>query len=132
MHTSKLTFETLPETISVFPLTGVLLLPHGQLPLNIFEPRYLAMVEDAMASSRIIGMVQPKTFGGDTLYEVGCAGRIINFSEAEGGRYLITLAGLCRFKIAREVDTPKPYRSIAPDWNAFKPDMEKQVEKSRH
>lgn len=129
MHTSELLFEKLPDTIPVFPLTGVLLLPHGQLPLNIFEPRYIAMVDDAMAGSRMIGMVQPKTYGGQALYDIGCAGRIINFSEAEGGRYLITLGGICRFRIARELETQKPYRSIAPDWSGYKADMEKQIEK---
>ena len=129
MHTSHLTFEKLPAVIPVFPLTGVLLLPHGQLPLNIFEPRYLTMVDDAMAGSRIIGMIQPKAFGKTTLYETGCAGRIINFSETDDGRYLITLAGLCRFKIAHEHDTPKPYRSVSPDWAPYNQDMDRQDEK---
>lgn len=126
MHTSRLTFEMLPQEMPVFPLTGVLLLPHGQLPLNIFEPRYLSMVDDALASDRIIGMIQPKS--GNTLYETGCAGRIINFSEADGGRYLITLSGVCRFKVHGETTKDTAYRTVKPDWTAFAGDMIKRDE----
>jgi len=92
----------LPQVIAVFPLTGVLLLPRAQLPLNIFEPRYLNMIDDAMASERMIGMVQPAA-GGDperpSLSAVGCLGRITSFAETSDGRYLITLTGLCRFGV---------------------------------
>src|ERR1700752_842913 len=90
----------LPQVIPVFPLGGVLLLPHGQLPLNIFEPRYLNMIDDAMASDRMIGMVQTRA-GGDrnrpALAGVGCLGKITSFAETSDGRYIITLTGLCRF-----------------------------------
>lgn len=125
MHTTAITFETLPQRLPIFPLSGVLLLPHGQLPLNIFEPRYLTMVDDALKGDRLIGMVQPKSCGCLSIYDTGCAGRIVNFAEAEGGRYLITLAGVCRFKIGEEISTT-PYRSIKPDWKGFYADMQQQ------
>lgn len=111
--------EDIPTVIPVFPLTGALLLPGGQLPLNIFEPRYLMMFDEAMASHRIIGMVQP-AFGdkgiGGGLCEVGCAGRITSIAETGDGRYIVTLSGICRFRVIREVEQGKPYRSfeIAP------------------
>jgi Lon protease-like protein len=125
MHTARLTFEDLPDRLPIFPLAGVLLLPHGQLPLNIFEPRYLSMVEDALARDRLIGMIQPRG-DGTPIYEIGCAGRIVNFAEAEGGRYLITLAGLCRFRIGGEIAGETSYRCVRPDWSAFRADMQPQ------
>ncbi|HEY1097088.1 MAG TPA: LON peptidase substrate-binding domain-containing protein [Alphaproteobacteria bacterium] len=88
----------LPARLPLFPLRGALLLPGGELPLNIFEPRYLAMTQMAMRSDRLIGMIQPKNEKG-ALYQIGCAGRITTFSETDDGRYLITLRGLCRFKL---------------------------------
>ena len=95
-------FEDLPQELSLFPLTGALLLPNGQLPLNIFEPRYLNMVLDALAGTRLIGMLQPLP-GADTenpeLHRTGCAGRIISFSETRDGRLLIVLGGVSRFDI---------------------------------
>src|SRR5688500_606001 len=108
----------MPEEIPVFPLAGVLLLPHGQLPLNIFEPRYVAMVEDALKDGRIIGMIQPRLQENDltSLYDTGCAGRIKSFSEIADGRYLITLQGLCRFKIGEELPQKNGYRRVRPDW----------------
>lgn len=124
MHSSRFTFDRLPEDLPIFPLSGVLLLPHGQLPLNIFEDRLLKMVDDALSGDRLIGMIQPKA--GNGVYEIGCAGRIINFSEAEGGRYLITLTGICRFKTGPDIAHDKPYRRIKPDWSAFSADMEPQ------
>lgn len=115
----------LPETIPVFPLSGALLLPRWSLPLNIFEPRYLNMIDDAMSGHRLIGMVQ--TLGGDrtrpTLAEVGCAGRITSYSETDDGRYLITLSGICRFNVADELDKPTPYRQIKPDWATYAADL---------
>src|SRR5579859_8079892 len=102
----------LPEVLPIFPLTGVLLLPRGRLPLNIFEPRYLAMTRDALAGERLIGMVQPSEAQDDNrggaapnppVYPVGCAGRIMQFSETEDGRYLITLTGVSRFRIVEEL-----------------------------
>ena len=121
-------FEELPATIPVFPLTGVLLLPRGKLPLNIFEPRYLNMTLDAMgAPCRMIGMVQPSDSEGrgknPELYRVGCAGRITSFNESEDGRLLVTLSGICRFKIADELELNRGYRQVKADWSAFADDL---------
>lgn len=127
MHSDNLTFENLPARLPIFPLAGVLLLPRGQLPLNIFESRYVRMIDEALATDRLIGMVQPRACGGAHVYDVGCAGRIVSFSEAEGGRYLITLAGVCRFKIAGELPDAGSYRAVTPDWSAFAPDMAPQA-----
>ncbi|MEX2450566.1 MAG: LON peptidase substrate-binding domain-containing protein [Rhodospirillales bacterium] len=113
----------------IFPLTGVLLLPRGQLPLNIFEPRYLAMTEDALGRGRIIGMVQPKTAldertrDNPPVYETGCAGRIVSFAETDDGRYLITLLGVSRFRIADELDLEREYRRVTPDYLSFAEDL---------
>ena len=105
----------LPDHIPVFPLSGALLLPSGQLPLNIFEPRYLAMVDAALAGPRLIGMVQPALDASELsrsppLCEVGCVGRITQFSETGDGRYLITLSGVTRFRIVEELPAMTPYR----------------------
>ena len=120
-------FDELPAILPIFPLTGVLLLPRGRLPLNIFEPRYLAMTRDALAGARMIGMVQPLEGQGDAgdppVYSIGCAGRIIAFSETEDGRYLITLAGLARFAIAEELPRDRLYRRVHPDWQRFRGDL---------
>ncbi|MCH2393351.1 LON peptidase substrate-binding domain-containing protein [Oceanibaculum sp.] len=126
-------FDQLPQTLSVFPLPGVLLLPRGRLPLNIFEPRYLAMTRDALAGDRLIGMVQPKPaaagqYGGDAgsaeIYPVGCAGRLTAFAETDDGRYLITLTGLCRFHVTQELQTIQGYRRVQVDWNGYEGDLE--------
>jgi len=122
-----MTFANLPGRLPIFPLAGVLLLPHGQLPLNIFEQRYLQMVDDALASDRLIGMIQPREKNGAPVYDIGCAGRIVNFAEAEGGRYLITLAGMCRFKIGNDAPGKQAYRCVTPDWSAFEADMQPQA-----
>ncbi len=104
----------LPQVIPIFPLGGAILLPRGQLPLNIFEPRYLNMVDDAMAGDRMIGLIQPA--GGPShhpgLTAVGCAGRITSFAETSDGRYLITLTGVSRFRVAAELSSPTPYRQV--------------------
>ncbi|MCW5698045.1 MAG: LON peptidase substrate-binding domain-containing protein [Bauldia sp.] len=104
----------LPPQIPVFPLAGALLLPRGQIPLNIFEPRYLAMVEDVLPGNRIIGMIQPErdedADGRPLLRAVGCAGRLTGFAESGDGRLLITLTGIARFRVLEEVDMPTPYR----------------------
>ncbi len=113
--------EGLPGAIPVFPLGGVLLLPGGQLPLNIFEKRYLAMVRDSLKEERLIGMIQPRT--GEALFEVGCAGRITAFEETQDGRYLITLTGLCRFRVASELPQRDGYRRMAVEWGSFARDM---------
>lgn len=109
----------------MFPLAGVLLLPSGQLPLNIFEPRYLKMVEDALAGDRMIGMIQPKNNSDmkPALFDTGCMGKIIDFSETEDGRYLITLCGISRFKVAEELNVHTPYRQVRPDWSLFTEDL---------
>ncbi|WP_395680266.1 LON peptidase substrate-binding domain-containing protein [Inquilinus sp.] len=120
-------FQDLGTDLPVFPLPGVLLLPRGLLPLNIFEPRYLAMVEDALAGGRMIGMIQPRPgqWGAapPPLYAVGCAGRITSFDETDDGRYLITLTGLCRFRVEQELEEQRGYRRVRPGWTGFSADM---------
>ena len=121
--------DQLPDTLTVFPLPGVVLFPHWHLPLNIFEPRYLNMVDDAMSGNRLIGMVQAT--GGDRqkpdLASIGCAGRITSYSETEDGRYLITLTGIARFRILEELDVRTPYRQVRPDWTPFTNDLKPEV-----
>lgn len=116
------------ETLPIFPLAGVLLLPRGRLPLNIFEPRYLAMIRDALANDRLIGMVQPSdpnqpASGNPPVYPTGCAGRITSFAETDDGRYLITLTGLCRFRIREELPLLSGYRRVVPKWDEFASDL---------
>jgi hypothetical protein len=116
----------LPRRIPVFPLAGALLLPRTELPLNIFEPRYLQMVTDAMSGSRIIGMLQPaseEAAVAPALYAVGCAGRITAYAETSDGRFLITLTGVCRFRIADEVSCPTPYRQVEASYEPFADDL---------
>jgi len=122
-------FDHLPREIPIFPLPGALLLPHGRLPLNIFEPRYLAMTRDALAGARIIGMIQPDATEDLRLpqvatYRTGCAGRIVQFAETPDGRYLITLAGLVRFDKGMELPLKDGYRRIVPDFAPYRGDME--------
>ncbi|MBF9059600.1 ATP-dependent protease [Rhodobacterales bacterium HKCCSP123] len=117
----------LPDTIPVFPLPGALLLPRARLPLHIFEPRYLAMLDDTMKTShRLIGMVQPREVPGSgekRLHAIGCAGRLTQFSETEDGRYMITLAGISRFRIREEVPGFTPYRRCDVTWDGFAADL---------
>ncbi|ESR23913.1 Uncharacterized protein, the N-terminal domain of Lon protease [Lutibaculum baratangense AMV1] len=117
----------MPNVIPVFPLPEALLLPRGELPLSIFEPRYVAMVDDALAGDRVIGMVQPRP-GEETdpprLSDVGCLGRITSFQETDDGRYLITLTGVCRFRVQEEVDTGTPYRQCRISIADFVDDLE--------
>ncbi len=119
--------QDLPLVIAVFPLDGALLLPHAQLPLQIFEPRYVAMVDDVMAGDRIIGMVQTRP-GGDPerpgLQPIGCAGKITTFSETNDGRYLITLTGLSRFHLLDELTVQSPYRQVRVDFLPFEADLQ--------
>ena len=120
-------FDDLPQSLPVFPLASALLLPTGQLPLNIFEPRYLQMVEDALSTNRMIGMIQPKEEAVSEkkpLRKIGCAGKIIDFSETADGRYLITLSGTYRFNVDEELTTTKLYRIVKPDWASYKNDFE--------
>jgi Lon protease-like protein len=118
--------DDLPLVIPVFPLDGVLLLPGGQLPLNIFEPRYLNMFDDAMSGERIIGMVQTRP-GGEVerpnLAPVGCAGRVTSFAETSDGRYLVTLTGVCRFRVGEELPARAPYRQVRADFATFEGDL---------
>lgn len=128
-----LTEKDLPESAPVFPLTGGLLLPHGQLPLNIFEPRYLAMFDQAIAGNRLIVMVQPSHHD-ETLAVtddapvagIGCLGRITSFTETGDGRYLVALTGICRVRLLEELDGSQPYRRfrIAPFLSDLKPESE--------
>ena len=116
----------LPGTIPVFPLPGALLLPRARLPLHIFEPRYLAMLDDVMKTrERLIGMVQPFEGPGHAkeLHKIGCAGRLTAFSETEDGRYMITLSGQSRFRIIEEIDGFTPYRRCKVDWTGFERDL---------
>lgn len=120
--------EDLPECFPAFPLAGALLLPRGRLPLNIFEPRYLAMTEDALAAGRMLGLIQPdprapRGEAGPELYRVGCLGRISAFSETEDGRYLITLTGVIRFAVAEELPTRHGYRRVRGDLARFAADL---------
>jgi uncharacterized protein len=122
------TFDQLPEILPIFPLTGVLLLPRGKLPLNVFEPRYLAMTEDALSGNRMIGIIQPSDplsrASVPPVYPIGCAGRITSFSETDDGRYLITLTGVCRFETVRELPIVRGYRRVDVSWERFAADLE--------
>jgi uncharacterized protein len=119
--------EDLPEMIPIFPLAGVLLLPGGRLPLNIYEPRYLAMVEEALAHKRLFGMVQPTGVpnpgGGCQTFKVGCAGRIHSFNETDDGRLLISLVGVCRFRIREETELRNGFRSVRAEWDDYLGDL---------
>ena len=105
-------YKKLPKIISVFPLSNFIIFPNTSVPLNIFEPRYIEMIDNSMKTDRIIGMIQPKKQKNDIpqLYNVGCAGKITNFNETEDGRYLIVINGISRFKILKEINNNKPYR----------------------
>jgi Lon protease-like protein len=122
----------LPKVLPIFPLSGVLLLPRGTLRLNIFEPRYLAMIEDALGERRLIGMIQPtqplpapeEEISPPVIYGTGCAGRISSFSETDDGRFLIQLTGVARFRVEDELDGVRGYRRVKPDWSPFLADLE--------
>lgn len=119
----RMTNGVMPETIPIFPLPGALLLPGGQLPLNIFEPRYLRMIDDALARHRMIGMIQPRETAAEgakpPLYSIGCAGRLTSFAESDDGRYMITLTGMRRFRVLEELSVDTPYRQVGADWADF-------------
>ena len=130
-------FEQLPDTLPIFPLSGVLLLPGGKLPLNVFKPRYLAMVFEALAGHRMIGMVQPLQPGGyagdgiptddgrPPVHRIGCAGRIVSFNETEDGRLLLALSGVSRFEIVRELDLAQGgYRRVSSVFSPFRADLD--------
>ncbi|MEW6124720.1 MAG: LON peptidase substrate-binding domain-containing protein [Pseudomonadota bacterium] len=124
--------DDIPAVVPVFPLTGALLLPRAELPLNIFEPRYLAMVDAALAGDRLIAMVQPDESQptdarGPSLFRVGCLGRLTQFAETDDGRYLITLTGICRVRIGAEQQAGTPFRQFAVDAAPFAGDFEEGV-----
>ena len=122
--------KQLPKTISIFPLSNFIFFPETTVPLNIFEPRYIQMVDDAMKGDRIIGMVQPKKSNQTIpiLYNIGCAGKIISFNETEDGRYLIVLDGISRFKILEELNNDKLYRECKVNFDNFSNDINNQKE----
>ena len=124
---SEYTSDTLPKIIPIFPLPGVLLLPFAKLPLNVFEPRYVAMTRDALKSNWIIGMIQPRATASNKeqpdIYLVGCAGKIVTFSETDDGRFLITLSGIARFTVKEELPLIQGYRRAGIDWRPFEKDM---------
>tara|TARA_Y100000590_G_C15453664_1_gene913701 strand:- start:74 stop:715 length:642 start_codon:yes stop_codon:yes gene_type:complete len=117
--------KELPSKISVFPLSNFIIFPNTSVPLNIFEPRYIKMVDDSMKSNRIIGMIQPKNQRNNQpeLYSIGCAGKITNFDETEDGRYLIVIKGISRFKILKEINNDKVYRECEVDFKAYNNDI---------
>ena len=122
--------EDLPDIIPVFPLSNFIIFPRTTVPLNIFEPRYIKMIDESMKSNRIIGMIQPKKTGElkkPDLYDVGCAGKITSFNETDDGRYLIILNGICRFKVKEEVNNDNLYRECEVKYEDFSGDL---VEKS--
>ena len=120
-------YTDLPGSLPLFPLSGVVLLPRGHLPLNVFEPRYLEMVDAAMAGNRLIGMIQPtqseESVLRPALSQVGCAGKIISFQETDDNRYLISLAGICRFRLTGEAQTTTPWRNGLCDFAPFAGDL---------
>ena len=123
--------EDLPNKLPVFPLSNFIIFPKTTVPLNIFEPRYIQMIDDAMKGDRIIGIIQPKKSGDlkkPNLYDVGCVGKITSFNETEDGRYLIILNGICRFKIISEEKHDKLYRICNIDFAEYLDDFKKKVE----
>ena len=121
----------LPKSIPIFPLPRAVLLPRSRLPLHIFEPRYLAMIEDCLKTpNRLIGMVQP-TGSDDRLHSIGCAGKLTQFSETEDGRYMITLTGVSRYRIENEIDGFTPYRRFNVSWDSFEKDRGIPIQDSK-
>ena len=121
------TFERLPSTLPIFPLANAMMFPGGNLPLNIFEPRYVNMLEDAMRSEQLVGMIQPRDKSEKpALFEVGCAGRVTRYEENYDGRIEIVLTGLCRFQVVEELASTRGYRLIVPDWSRYECDYDVQ------
>ena len=123
----------LPKTVPVFPISNFIIFPKTTVPLNIFEPRYIQMINESMKSNKLIGMIQPKTSSSDQtkpiLHEIGCLGKIMSFKETEDERYIIELKGLIRFKILKEVKSSKEYREYEIDFKDFNHDLDKTIEK---
>ena len=121
----------LPSTIPIFPLSNFIIFPNTTVPLNIFEPRYIQMIDDIMKSHRMIGMIQPKKSGKlkkPDLYEVGCIGKITSFNETDDGRYLIIINGVSRFRIDKEIETDRLYRSCKVNYQNYLSDLNKKNE----
>ena len=125
----------LPKQIPIFPLSNFIIFPKTTVPLNIFEPRYIDMINDSMKSDKMIGMIQPKNSSDKAdipeLYDIGCLGKITSFSETEDGRYLIELKGKIRFEKSREIETEKKYRILEVKFNKFHGDLENKIENLR-
>ena len=125
--------ENLPKKIPIFPLSNFIIFPKTTVPLNIFEPRYIDMINDAMKFNKLIGMIQPKNSNNKTsindLHEIGCLGKIISFKELEDGRFLIELKGLIRFKTVKEIETNKKYREYKVSFSNFHHDLNENKEK---
>ena len=119
-----------PEIISVFPLSNFIMFPKTTVPLNIFEPRYIEMINDSMKSNKYIGMIQPRNsdLKPPELYNIGCLGKIVSFKETEDGRYLIELKGIIRFQIIKEIESIKKYRECKVEYKAFNHDLEEEKE----
>ena len=123
--------KKLTSTIPIFPLSNFIIFPNTTVPLNIFEPRYIQMINDSMKSHRMIGMVQPKKSGElkkPDLYEVGCIGKITSFNETEDGRYLIIINGVSRFNIDEEIDTDRLYRLCKVNYRNYIKDLDNKIE----
>ena len=123
--------KKLPNKIPIFPLSNFIIFPETTVPLNIFEPRYIEMIDDVMKGSKVIGVIQPKKSNNTTpkLHNVGCAGKITSFNETEDGRYLIVINGLSRFKIINEIKNKKSYRECEVSFNEFQSDLITKKEK---
>ena len=123
----------LPKTVPVFPISNFIIFPKTTVPLNIFEPRYIQMINESMKSNKLIGMIQPKTSSIDLtkpiLHEIGCLGKIMSFKETDDGRYIIELKGLIRFKIVKEIKSPREYREYEIDFEDFNHDLDEKIEK---
>ena len=121
----------LPNIIPIFPLSGALLLPNGNLPLNIFEPRYIDMIDHAMKTDKIIGMIQENSKNKEfnNLYSIGCLGKITQYNETDDGRYIINLNGLIRFKFIKEEESYQKFRKLRVDYSDFKQDLVSNFEK---
>ena len=125
--------EELPNTIAVFPLSNFIIFPKTTVPLNIFEPRYLEMINDSMKTNKFIGMIQPKSINNEnslapSLHKIGCLGKITSFKETDDGRYLIDLKGIIRFKIVKEIADNKPYRSCEINFEDYLNDLSEKKE----
>ena len=123
-------FDQLPGTLPIFPLPDAVVMPGSDLPLNIFEPRYLNMVADAMSSHRMFGMLQPdpsRPEQPEAVYNTGCAGRITTYQETSDGRIALVLTGICRFDIRQELDSTRGYRLVVPDWEPYRTDCEEPL-----